>query len=894
MKLKISDELKYIIGKTDRREGNGWLPFYMHALDTMKMIELLVHCRYDGMHELCGMSKSEFLKTVRLLALLHDIGNVTPAFQSLIMASVNFECRYASEYAGCFKEGSDYRKNSHHPIAGESILIAMGINKAFASVVGAHHGMPPSAIQVDKNIQTYPKNYYGNLGEDEFWTGLWDEWISISMELAGFASKEDIPLLSKKAQVLLSGLLITADWIASDSDKFPLLELDCVLLPEYDETRAEEAWAKLRFTEVWSSEMYCADNSVFHERFGFDLREVQEAVLDIVNEIEKPGIMILEAPMGIGKTEIALMAAEVMACRADKHGVFFGLPTQTTANGIFGRFMSWAGKQSDGFYHSIMLAHTNADFQPAFSSLPRHVPDVEYDIEHDDQNGLIVHSFFMGRKQSCMAEFVVGTVDRMLMAALKRKHTMLLHLGLSQKVVIVDECHAYDAYMNCYLERAIEWLGAYDVPVILLSATLPPSRRKALMAAYLRTKEKKLKLEDDNAYPSVTWSDGGKIYRKAIEYPHENTDVSIERMSDAEALKIAADAAKRGACVGIICNTVKKAQELAEQAAETEKLMLYHAQYILPDRVEKEEQILAAAGKYAEPGERAGLLVIGTQVLEQSLDIDFDLLITELCPMDLLLQRMGRLFRHKEHIRPKGVDTARCIVIKPEDGELDKGSRAVYGDWLLMQTEKILPESISIPDDISQLVSDVYECESFDTDDEEDAYREYSTVVNNKESRASGFLLGKYTESKYGATLDGWLDQGVHDAAAEASVRDGGDSVEVLVMVSPGDGYAEFLPWISKGERILLTECPPPDIAKKIAQQCIRLPRALCSKYNIDDTIRELENMDNDLKAWQESYWLRGELILFLDRSLTAELNGYKLSYSREKGMSYEQIKEEV
>lgn len=889
MKLVMSEALRHMAAKSDKHNHDGWLPFFVHALDTAAVIKKTAEC-YDlknSWQTICNIKKNEIVKTAVLLAALHDIGKLTPSFQSLIAHSLPDGFAYDG-----IPRCNDFLKRSAspHTMAGECILIELGISDEFASIVGAHHGMPPEKYARKSNMESYPDNYFGDPPDTDFWHGIWEEWLEISLRIAGFESTEEVPVPDKKTQILLSGLLITADWLASSSDNFPLLALDEEPFGEYDEGRADAAWKMIGLTKPWVSDVYIAGDELFYERFGFYPNEVQKTVLDIANTAVKPGIMILEAPMGCGKTEAALMAAEVFAERSGKHGVFFGLPTQATANGIFERFRKWSEGQSEEFYHSIMLAHANAYFQPAFANMPKQMPEVDT----DGDKGLIVHPFFTGRKQSCIAEFVVGTVDRMLMAALKRRHTMMLHFGLAQKIVIIDECHSYDAYTNRYLERAIEWLSAYNVPVILLSATLPASRRKALVSAYTGIRPENIVFEKDAAYPVITWSDGANVFSREIEYGIGSKDVAVERLPEETAIDEAIAASGKGACVGIICNTVRKAQMIADAAAErheANKILLYHAQYIMPDRAAKEERILKAAGKKSSASDRYGLIVVGTQVLEQSLDIDFDLLITELCPMDLLLQRIGRLFRHNRDNRPEQCKNPKCIVVGT--GEHDKGSQAVYGKWLLMQTEKYLPDKITIPGDISQLVNDVYEKHDADTEEEKKAYKEYTDNIEMKKKRAGGYLLGRAKGSRFDTTLDGWLAQGVKDAKAEASVRDGDPSVEVLLLSSPGNGYAEFLPWVSEGERIPLFECPPEKICKKIAQQKLKLPGVLCRDYIIDKTVDELESRSGAFAAWQDSHWLNGELILLTDNEFKTELNGFMLEYSKEKGLSYERRREE-
>lgn len=219
--------------------------------------------------------------------------------------------------------------------------------------------------------------------------------------------------------------------------------------------------------------------------------------------------------MGVGKTEAALAGADLLGSRNGCGGLFFGLPTQATSNGIFPRIEEWASKEADAeqMVLGIRLAHGAAEMNDEYRSLFHGTASTD---EDDDRESLWVHPWFEGRKQALLADFVIGTIDQLLMAALKQKHVMLRHLGLAGKVVIVDECHAYDAYMNQFLYRALNWLGAYGVPVILLSATLPYAKRTAMIRSYrgLQTSvpaEKKEPWMCSKDYPLLTWTDGRDI-----------------------------------------------------------------------------------------------------------------------------------------------------------------------------------------------------------------------------------------------------------------------------------------------------------------------------------------------------------------------------------------------
>ena len=326
--------------------------------------------------------------------------------------------------------------------------------------------------------------------------------------------------------MLLSALLITADWIASNSEFFPLINVDDTGIDTDYEQRIAFALDRLDLREKWRSERSAYDGGVFKDTFGFLPSSIQKEVLDIVEKSTSPGLFILEAPMGCGKTEAALSSAELLAKKCRKNGLFFGMPTQATANGIFPRMLSWAEKQSEEYFHSVILRHGSASFNDAFKNIQKGIPD------EDTDSGLVVNSWFCDSRKACLADFVVATVDQLLMMALKRKHVMLLHLGLSEKVVIIDEVHAYDAYMNQYLERALQWLGKYHTPVILLSATLPSKRRMSLIRAYLGQKKSDEKYEKALAYPLLTWTDGKNIAQKALTYNGEHKTVSIKKGAD--------------------------------------------------------------------------------------------------------------------------------------------------------------------------------------------------------------------------------------------------------------------------------------------------------------------------------------------------------------------------
>lgn len=197
-----------------------------------------------------------------------------------------------------------------------------------------------------------------------------------------------------------------------------------------------------------------------------------------------PGVMVVEAPMGIGKTEAALAAAEVLAYRFHCGGLIVALPTMATTDAMFGRVLAWVRSLPSPHQLSMYLAHSKAALNDEAGTLPRHCAGHLYDEQGKASAAAVAMGWLSGRKKGVLSTFVVATIDQVLFGALRSRHLALRHLALAGKVVIVDEVHAADAYMRAYLCRALQWLGAYGTPVVLLSATLPPDQREELLNAY--------------------------------------------------------------------------------------------------------------------------------------------------------------------------------------------------------------------------------------------------------------------------------------------------------------------------------------------------------------------------------------------------------------------------
>lgn len=874
--------------------GAYWLPLWMHARDTAEIIiRLLEKWLPDHFLEISGKRIDELKNLCRFLALVHDFGKLTPIFAARITEIIP-EVRLRLESVGlCIGSSKEYHDGNKapHARAGEVILLGMGCPHGIAAVVGAHHGKPQDTmLHWRDELGAYFFNYYGN-SNDGTWDNLRQKWCAIALEEAGYTEISELPEIPQPVQVLLTGLLIMADWIASNTDYFPLIPIDSCGDTSVYPARADEAWSKLALPEAWSPQSYVMDREGFQDRFSFGPNAVQEMMLRAANK-GHGGIYILEAQMGVGKTEAALAAAEILASKLHCSGVYFGMPTQATANGIFSRLIQWADKQTEDTRLAIRLAHGMAELNEEYRACFRGSACVNEDGPAEER--LIVHEWFNGHKQALLANFVIGTVDQLLLAALKQKHVMLRHLGLSGKVVILDECHAYDAYMNQYLERVLNWLGTYRIPVIVLSATLPEERRAKLIEAYLngRPAAEPEDWRTRRAYPLLTWTDGRTLHQETAEAEGSGRTVRIQRIENTELFSLLGEVVAKGGCCGVIVNTVRFAQELTrilQGAVPEAEVMLLHSRFVAPDRANREKKLLTRIGKRSTPEDRRSLIVVGTQVMEQSLDIDLDLLITQLCPMDLLLQRIGRLHRH-ERIRPEALREARCYILPA-----DEGSRAVYGDWLLMRTESLLPKEIVLPHSIPELVQETYQHPDEDLLRDEanrNAWEAHTCAVKIKKQKATNFRIGNPPPDNAGRirTIDGWLNSSypVDGPTGEAAVREGQSGVTVLVMQEHRDGSVSFLPWQHGGAAVSPTHMPDEETARRIAGQRLTLPLEFSRFGREETTIRELEALNRaKLTEWQNSGLLHGELILLFDEQLHATLCSQELIYTKELGLMH-------
>lgn len=899
MPKEISALIRYLPGKTDRSErsdSSKWLPVWMHLEDTAGIMSLLIN---NWLPEIIKNNIPDIERLGIFVGLTHDIGKMTPVFADHIQNSL-YENKQRLENMGLTI--STFSKNKPHAYMGMCILLNCSCPPGIAVTVGSHHGKPPSMTEYSDAEDDIADDLYGYFYDNNktVWEQIHKEWLDYSLSKAGYSTVEDLPQLDKPAEMLMTGLLIMADWLASNTDYFPLIDIDQD--PSELNRDFNEIWKMIGLPGPWTPCYSYLDEKRFSDMFGFSPNTVQKMLIDVISNSQNPGIFILEAPMGCGKTEAALAAAERFDSLHNCGGLFFGLPTQATANGIFVRLEKWAEARTNetDITNSIRLAHGMAELNEHYRDLFKNT-DKDSLIEDDENGRLIVHSWFNGRKQALLANFVIGTVDQMLMASLAKKHVMLRHLGLAGKVVILDECHAYDAYMNRFMDRTLQWLGSYGTPVIILSATLPAKRRAELIKAYLdgKTPQSDKDWEDAIDYPLLTWTDGETVKQESAEIEESKKHpVYVYKLPVDGIIDCLKENLTDGGYAGVIVNTVRASQMLyveLRNAFPDADIRLFHSQFLAPARAEKEAKLLKLLGRDAPRKTGEKVIIVGTQVLEQSLDLDFDLLITELCPMDLLLQRIGRLHRHNEHDkdRPEKLKNAQCFVLPASDS-----ARKIYAEWLLQTTEKLLQEEISIPDDISKLVQSAYNEPTDAVYSNTKVYNNYVDEIKNKKNKASLFQISDPAPDdldifEYNSILELWSRNAPDlkwDTEAEATVRDGIDSIQVLLMKRIDD-HAEFVDSEEKEKIPLTNMINNSKLERKIATQLINLPYIFMIQVN--DVINELSDRNQwENHLWQNSSWLKGKLVLFLDESCETDLIGYHLSYDHEKGLMYSKEKE--
>lgn len=662
-------------------------------------------------------------RLIAFWASLHDLGKASPAFQDhpYMPHSLHKKIRRDLAMAGFeVPQRTDSEKRARHEIISTSALKDEGalakystlpdyLAELIAQIIGGHHGAWPQTERFSP-AQLKPDDK-GNSGWLDARQALVQDIVKVFQPPAinNFlpATLKDNIMLT-----LVSGIVSVADWLGSDEENFPY-ERNILPLESYAaHSRQHARYALLRADWKSTPAMPQLD---FGHVFGFSPSEAQQQVSNALNQLALPALAIIEAPMGSGKTEAAMAVYAQWARETGDSGLYIAMPTTATSNQMHTRVADFLTTQF-GKDIEPLLVHSQA--------LLRDVPAENDAVEEEEGNRANAQAWFLPRKKSLLALFGVGTVDQALMSVLQTKHFFVRMLGLSHKVVIFDEVHAYDAYMSELFERLLIWLRQINVSVIVLSATLPDKMRQRLVHAYTENTE----ILPEINYPRLTFADSnGKVDAIELTPPAEKKlKFDWINRDEENIIQRLADELHNGGCAVVVCNTVTRAQRLyqtlnerKEKLCDDDNLILFHARFPMTWRDEIERDVLAKFGPGKDkskpnPDRPSRAIVIATQVVEQSLDLDFDVMISDHAPIDLLLQRAGRFHRHIANDATRK-QPYRLLIAAPEidnDKIPQFTRRDVYDEYALLRSwivlNKIPTRQIILPADLPTLIEQVY------------------------------------------------------------------------------------------------------------------------------------------------------------------------------------------
>lgn len=666
------------------------------------------------------------VEVVAAIAALHDIGKISPGFQVKCPAWLTrFQLTDAAAYQSWSGLEDSSRGETHDQVSqftAQNLLSASGLQPRDAATwavpVGAHHSTVrtrPQSVAARCGMSTA-----SNVTRDDEWEALRQQTAQrIVAAVGALPCADDLPALASgldsPALWWLAGLVSIADWIGSDERYFASDRN-----PPRDES---EALASAAVATIGFDPPTVRSDLEFTDYFGFEPNNLQRQAMQLIAE---PGLYVIEAPMGMGKTEAALACAYRLLAQGKASGIYFALPTQVTSNRIHFRvqaFLDAVLAQADqGERARLIHAHSwlldSLDLPRPAQTQPR------TSFDSDARAGV---DWFASRKRALLANFGVGTVDQALLGIVATRHFFVRQFGLAGKVVIVDEVHSYDFYTGTLIRRLCQTLLDLGCTVIVLSATLDGPRRAALLDEGL--------VNESAPYPLISGRlPNGEPLMPCAPTPPDDRRVSIQFVDADEAIRRVHELASAGVCILWICDTVASAQSTfarfqalaSSSQEEASELGLLHSRFPQFMRENREAHWMAALGKpnADSPSARPnGCILVSTQVVEQSVDLDADLLVTELAPTDMLLQRIGRLWRHDRGARP--IENAQCWIIE-EACELDQfdamnkqkirqmlGSKGwVYAPYVLLRALEVwqakVQTGVAIPSEIRDLIRNTY------------------------------------------------------------------------------------------------------------------------------------------------------------------------------------------
>ncbi len=854
----------------------------------------------------CGMDVDDTGRLVAYWSALHDLGKASPIFQWHPRLSNDLKRVIEPELRGAGIKISQWNSaaTTRHEIISTWALTAQNgkglwqneldsswANKV-AAMIGGHHGeFPKSDALAPAQLLDIHRG------------GA--EWDALRAELFAQVKRIFAPPIPRFTDdldqvqenrwlALIAAFISIADWIGSDEEFFAFAqdEQDLARYVERTQASARAAVAAAGF----AGERATLEEINFEPLFQRQPRKLQERFIEATRNLDAPALVILEAPTGIGKTEAALYLADRWCQQRQAQGLYVAMPTMATSNQMHGRTTEYVAKRY-GAAMETLLVHSQAELKTREAKSDSHAPFEDNAKQERDQGQerVTARTWFLPRKRSLLAPFGVGTVDQSLMSILQTKHFFVRLLGLHNKVVIFDEVHACDTYMTELFKLLLKWLRALEAPVILLSATLPDATRRELVQAYggsanLPTAE----------YPRATIvRQGGQV--SAIELPkpasrHLKSDW-IERGTDAIAARVKRELEQDG-CVAVICNTVERAQQAHEAilksapACAPENILLFHARTPRLWRNVKEKTVLGKFGPSEKSTRPNRAIVVATQVIEQSLDLDFDVMISELAPIDFLIQRAGRLQRHDRGTRAFPDRLVIACSLKPDGTPEFEKDTYIYHPFTLLGTYFALRHrsEMNLPADTPHLIEQVYGAESIAGISEiEKAMlakaQDDLKNENEKEKRdARAKLIPEPNDYqfKYGANLDLDEDDPTLHKAFRALTRNDDPGLSLLCLHRTARGLAlepkEDSPTFDENAEL------SPEQVKEILLGVLNV-----RKHKVVDHFLQEDAMP---KAWRKSHALRYHRLAIFVNGVYDEIPELQLRLSEPLGLQYINRKE--
>lgn len=921
-------------GKSAGRGGGYRNLLVQHLLDTAAVAELIWDCYLaEAVRGRVTALTGDPVSARRFFAWLcgiHDWGKATPAFQHMDAEGAEQVRRVGLDWDPFVVSRHRWRHERAGAVVARELLAELGWCEEQLEwvwpLIAGHHGVFPSKGELKPRRRSERK-----LRGSAEWVRAQRavvEWYTAELGFGSVAEVAASSVPNRALQLQLSGFVVMADWIASDETHFFGIDDRSRVGIAEARKRAARAWAELGLRRGWGR---LAEPSIedFESRFGEVPRQSQRATVECAARMPCPGLLVVEAPMGEGKTKAALLAAEVLAARFGMDGVFVGMPTQATCDPMFSAVRQWLSKLGEDLPAQVALLHGKRRFNAEWQQLLEGDgdPDSRYRSVGEDEFGLddpygaggcsgceadgpqrrAPAEWFLGSKRGLLAPFAVGTIDQLLIAATRTRHVMLRMAGLAGKVVVLDEVHAADVYMSQFLAEGLRWLAQAGVPVVLLSATLSPQQHRELVEAYLagaRGAERagEYRMPQESGYPRITsaWYDGAHAHvEMAAAEPWRTTDLEVAVENLPEEGDEGADAALAdllgrrlvgGGCVLVVRNTVARAQQTYQQLQSVfgADVRLLQGRMHVRHRADRTAEYLNLLGPpSAERPRPARLILVSTQIAEQSFDVDVDLLVSDLAPMDLLLQRIGRMHRHAGVDRPPMLRTPTVVVTgwnsRPGTAaHFPAASEKIYGSWPLIKAADAVGRAATtrwaIPSDVPALVSTAYDpAAPVEGNWEADAAVALEAWLSDRRGRADAagnFLLTRFGEHDR-TTLAGlhWL-AGQDGPDDQVLVRDGEKTVEVVLVRYDGRGYRTMTGrWLgTAGEA-------SPELVDDVLGGTVRLPASLTA-----DALAELRPLD----GWRDHPWLRYSRAMVLDEAGTAVVGKRSVRYDDELGLVVE------